>query len=1355
MKTRNILILIVILLSVIQSVNSLQVTDLKFLSWGQPIIYVSYNTMPMVTARITVQGEDFAFLTANLSGINRNRAYSMFYANMPPVYASGCSVNESTWTYTCYIRGLELLLEDRIVSIPIVLSNGTNETKMTWNYDEFKMDTDNPTAISIGTEHCIEETDTCYIGNDIYTELKVSLQNGPFEKALVMFLLDGNKKRSTGCNGPECTVRAKTTCVTGQTITLQLAPLDTMDDAYNPLSNRISRSLVCDSERPIVNESNITITSDSRFGEKKEGDMLTIKAVVVEDNDGLIAYMNATELNGEDKIEGSCVKNDDENYECTIIVDDVNPGDFDQEIIFRDIVGNEITVTKNIIVNSILRDEVPECFSIAKQELIPKEIDRIILQLTIDNGIEFPVFGEYTLSGSGCSNTRALHQEITLSTCEYVVVGVDDIAISNIFSEIKVANEKTDKNDNRVNFIFKSKSRTNSFHNQFNVVCNMSIVVADSRGVYENPEQEILTFTFNLKNSQLGSPGERFVKKMQKYEDNALVNSKILDIANKFYGTASDICSIGAVLDIGEAAAVTLSIAGLAVEVITAGASTALTKVGMKTYDVTNNLQEKLKGSISNNILGIVGKMCDLSTCTTASKEDAKDLGAWSSGMNDIASSFPFGLGDGAANPSLDKSLILSLATFCLPAVVQHLSAIRDNECRILGCLKMNSVQGYDINGCEEIRATYACNFVFGEAMELFTPTRILRNVADNFRHMVQNILPLSAFAFIDKVLCKKIPDRAAPGATAKRKAQIVLCNVPDSIGRFIMQDSLTTSARDFMYTPSDDTCNAIKECSGEELLNGECEFDRASLLGNYGDIPRPSNEELRNLVQARRGEAISKLDSASVKRSINKAYANRLYRQANPDVPIEWIRFPYSDEDVHNLETYFPGDHPTQSLDEYIEPHIEAAYNANDATVEARVNDINRAGSLADFDSTVAEEVRDRRVDTNVNEFINDQLTGPYAEDAWVPLNNQHPLNSDGTVLYDTNGDGVPDKAVELDGSVYETGTSGRALGIPISEEGAPADAWDLVSSEDGNNVYDTNNDGKPDTIKTSTGEFYATDDNGIQTGEELTTGETHTTPDANIDANNDEINKLGYGDKTDTEVQSVIDAAERARKQREADLWNDKMEKGVTLASKFIYNYLIKDRYTLNTLFPEHTLAGEVSTFVDTYLSSETWKNSICNPDSGLLNNIWNTGNEGVVHECDGSTCALVLTFGSERVPFNDTHYLYSMTYLFGQVSEDVKFNVYLKTSDDIRNYKYESMETLPAGEIDKFAGVMIRGDYFDEMCVEFEEPFPPNRIPRADTKYCRDIKEDIYSTGNPVAFDSSGDPIIEDNSEWHGDW
>ncbi|MBN1175727.1 hypothetical protein JXA48_03710 [Candidatus Woesearchaeota archaeon] len=183
--------------------------------------------------------------------------------------------------------------------------------------------------------------------------------------------------------------------------------------------------------------------------------------------------------------------------------------------------------------------------------------------------------------------------------------------------------------------------------------------------------------------------------------------------------------------------------------------------------------------------------------------------------------------------------------------------------------------------------------------------------------------------------------------------------------------------------------------------------------------------------------------------------------------------------------------------------------------------------------------------------------------------------------------------------------------------------------------------------------------------------------------------------------------------------------------------------------TSFGHDTTLGKVSDWSDTWLNSDNYKNKICS--ANFIKPKDQESQKGAAIQCENSFCVPVLTQAAEKVKMNESHYLYTATYNLGNVrapdvftgDETINFNVFFKDGNTLSDKLFNvTWLKVPYSRVAGDTFAFLSESNFDEMCVIFEYPFPPDEIGKK-TEYCRPIVNaehgnSDFDTGSPVPAD-----------------
>jgi len=176
-----------------------------------------------------------------------------------------------------------------------------------------------------------------------------------------------------------------------------------------------------------------------------------------------------------------------------------------------------------------------------------------------------------------------------------------------------------------------------------------------------------------------------------------------------------------------------------------------------------------------------------------------------------------------------------------------------------------------------------------------------------------------------------------------------------------------------------------------------------------------------------------------------------------------------------------------------------------------------------------------------------------------------------------------------------------------------------------------------------------------------------------------------------------------------------------------------------------PDGTV-GKFSGWLDSYFSSDSWKQSICSP--GIIKNNPSVANGGAVIQCKDALCKPVFTQASEKTKYNESHYLYALTYYIGSIRYPESYNenlpiiyeIEFRGGTTLSTTLFTEKQELFPGDFHEFQQAFPSENNYDEICFVFDAAFPP-REPNAKRIFCRDIVDvdnstsTAWDTGRPT--------------------
>ncbi|MFH1770791.1 MAG: hypothetical protein ABH828_04505 [archaeon] len=813
---KSLIILLLILL--VPYASALEITEFEFYSHGTPITAVSNGKVPNIDLKIVVSGAGFTSLAVDISSLNSNEAVvsSNNYANKM-VGVSDCDFADDV--YTCFIRGIELMLTDATVTIPLTLNAGSTSETIDKTYT-FTIDNTKPEITFIGTDRCIDET--CYFASGRYNEIVMEFQDSQatFEKKLVRFSLAGRKHFIYKCDGMTCYGRAKETCVSGQMLPLKILPLLTMDDAYNRLSNSMRTDILCDGEAPEVLATKIESSTAEYV---KVGDIMIVTVNVSEDMGPVFGTGNFSEFGG-DVVEATCEEKE-ENWECvfstTVVGSD--PYTAKAEITISDFAGNEFTyTTEPVDVLGLLEDEEPDYWTIS-YEYSPEIINKQMVPY-----VQKKVYMHTTLT-SRASNIEVLRTWVTDCQAEGGQTYMSSQGPEMFNYEIG------SKNPVIVFSLLRTELPEELEKLKFNCTLNIQTRKDTNVGKFliSQPEREVINLEIELANPK--SPDQQIKEEVSRVMNKSETWNEATSSYYSFMSTTKTICEGLNTLNVASG---TLS-----------GAAEVFNKAGQVEIAKPLTKSALVVGIAPESAFSVpnVQGACKFLTCEQKWQTAITDnMGDWW-GMEELAQFAGYDSYTEFVNP--DNSMVMSLATGCIPSFLYNLQKLKAVDCEYLQCLSVDVAGGgLPVSQCGRIRAEANCKYWIGEVFEVFPYTAILedttRLMKETFSNPVNMLGPaLSLACSIDKV-----------GDSMKN-----VCNIAASVSKvtsfFRSFGSIGDTAR--KYSEPVSACdNILNSIDSQTLRNVNIQPAKSYSIGDANLGCGISGCENNNYVAVRHGDS-------------------------------------------------------------------------------------------------------------------------------------------------------------------------------------------------------------------------------------------------------------------------------------------------------------------------------------------------------------------------------------------------------------------------------------------------------------------------------------------------------------------
>ncbi|MDD3175327.1 MAG: hypothetical protein PHU51_02525 [Candidatus Nanoarchaeia archaeon] len=1183
----------------------------------------------------------------------------------------------------------------------------------------FKLDDTKPTVTSLKTNYC--EGDTCFIKSSGFNDITLQFSDsvGTFYQRKVFFKLGTDSiKQFLNCSSNQCIQKSHlTTCYSGDRLELGLVSsggIPSSDDAGNPFEFYKTK-VICDELPPEVKEVSHTYVIGNSLPSTtplKQKDTIILIANITDDATSIKAFADFEELNNNNQTaEGTCEKTST-GATCTWNVIAENAGDINVFITAVDGVGRESVPERYRLFVDKFDGNVsiitPKYFNDATAiSMAEQGYNRIAISLMLkssNSGI--PLYQKFKLSKKLSDDVQILaYNSIDETNCYVKLENGSKVNAGSMFS-FKIEDKYLNWNeDNRLNLQFKW-ANTNMYQDQFEIYCNVSAYVrVNQNTVYVNPTEFVMKIPVKFRNSALGdlAPGEKLAQKIKEKEDSMEGMMEWIGYLDTIYASLSDMCSI-------YRSVAGISLTGAQIELVGADLAKIETTSGTAVQTTGAGIKDGLNSLIgSDTKVGQVATMaCNWVQCDADDKYKAnsKDTNFWVSSFSsdvdmrdwlsdDYAKNSGVGkfldteLFNGIGRPDVKESIISSAATMCFPGIVYHINKYRQVQCHELLCYKQMSRYGLSLGACDEAESEYICQALVGEAFE-FPFIRQAKNLIDNANALVQGIMPKVLKSVLDNYACDSYLKyvKAADKLHFYDYFGIIGCRLPHSVGQFTdAMYKVTDTSKNFQYPVQDDICS-LAVCNKENV--SECDGGSNSWFKEVHEIKLFDAVNLRYRVKPvtmTKGDVTKLFTEAKANDDAGKAARDQLISMGADRATLSstdsHIYTPYCNTQLELLRK-----DPNPSTTKYEYKNGQLTYDLSPTNQFTAANNV--INNLNRFDESKPSHYG---TNTNLSNAMQSYLGG------------------------DANA------ATRLAGTDLETfNTWKRNYGEPIV-------ANTRLRTTEANAMYERTN------------KLYLNLSSRCAGGE-VKEGCTQIDLDTleEVDSMMKQYGENPNPEKILTTTTNIANAQARAaERSKTINTIFEYTDQAVSFAMSYLYEQGIKS-YLILSDFGHETVLGTISDWSNTYLSSDNWKTSICSPfldfdrDEGEF--------QGTASQCLAGTCRPVLTFASEKLDINETDSLYTISYYLGNVrrpsgvasDETIKYKVYLKKPGvEWRLYKLAWRE-LKYGEFnndEKALSQLLPVTNYEQICFEFEEPFPPLEQD-AKTTYCRDIKDSTTGLG-----------------------
>lgn len=386
-----------------------------------------------------------------------------------------------------------------------------------------------------------------------------------------------------------------------------------------------------------------------------------------------------------------------------------------------DCVGNVAQETVLIDINEV-QSTTQNYFDYKVNSISPAQIDRQTLSV-----IPHIAYAEILRTGS--TQMIPIVQDVYScgpdSATNYLDFNVNDkrapdlTAYGNeLYAKLKVQRAVTPPDNLTINCVLRTISRSTS------------------SAVISRPEYDNVTFTLHFYNSLLGTIDKATQDKINGVKSNDLVKGKWIGMLDKAIGTAENFCRIVTLLEtIGE---------------IFSGADLGMS--WMQKIPVIRHIYEAFKKvadtySIGDkSIIKKLGGFCSYVSCKKSLLDNFSISKKWLGWLQKYHLYVPAGKETQAeqkfkmgADPK--DSLILSVATLCLPGIVSNLQKARAIECSYIICMKTEVPSGVPVYFCDAQRASAWCKYVYGEMFNVIPFAMFFDDMIGFAKNMIKDPL--------------------------------------------------------------------------------------------------------------------------------------------------------------------------------------------------------------------------------------------------------------------------------------------------------------------------------------------------------------------------------------------------------------------------------------------------------------------------------------------------------------------------------------------------------------------------------------------------------------------------------------
>lgn len=1233
---------------------------------------------------------------------------------------------------------------------------------------DLRVDTQGPKLNGLRSDVCDDEQ--CYIGNEQLMNITITVEDGPIESGNFHYQLGSMIKQPQVCGPTGCRDLIRLTCRDGEMMSLRvlrshqgITSSDDAGNAFTDLSNRTS--VVCDAKAPEILK--VTYNGTGPGGSVAQGSRLQVLAVVKDTTKptislGIVNLQENVSVNASAK--GECKNMSAGRWACGVSVGNLQFGsNLLVPVTITDSVG--LSTTRDMRVAQILQvanaTEIPDLFSSQATSTMPSQINRVALDLALENGFELQHMISYNLRAKE-SGARVLHQRILPQTCKIATSSGSDPYRENLeanwsvapalYSPLEIFNPSARAGvANRVQGSFLSADIA---IDENIVMCNISLVVAKYNKVYAQEEMETLYWPLNFRNSKLGEPGGAFIEKIEK--EKAKLNggvNRILKTAKTITSTMSHVCQIQGVMNQAtnqmvalEGIAMSMSfVPGMtAVQSAAGGTAGSLLTLTSQTWmgDIFGGGVGKIGDALSD-LEGPIKQMCrhihcDLSERSKEQKAETKTDAAFDKIENTI-SVVPngYGAGDGQAeyfeslvgegrsgivtgelfsnlnSPNLDNSLYASMAYGCFPAVIHNLDKYRQIDCGYLQCLKEQALGGTSITPCEEARGAKMCTAALGEVFEL-PFVNIYKNLVGNINKLIQNSGYIAT-----KAIVGSCPDGEINGWGPKAFACRIIRSV-DNTKQFS-----SVSSYNAIYRPAyeQDLCAAVL-CEGDACERTSGSYLERSFFPGYVGYTWPQRAEEERLLAAREVGRERITDYIVAQKAPQELAAE--FRELKGKYDIAKKRFDAADEptdDVIDYKEYNVAKVALESVEKDLVTWNQKVTSSRESVEGVTLNSRDSATQIIASAQQDLADLEDAAEKITFTEEEKKNIEAIYNQGKDTKTDAEEIAKN----LAEVCAEFTLDECIRLNNENLKQKVP-KTIASEMEEIIGKVESYKKWNG----NIEDLKILEKIDVCKDGACHLPSCDLRVVSCAQRV---EEYNKLKGKLDEEKKEIRSID-GVASICEVKDVnsesecipiteadnLDTVGSAKKLANKEKMNDYLGGITSIGTQYAVSQGYFDVLTLGAW---GSWGEKISGATSNVLDPEQWKANICNP-RGDLSDL--TKDQSSVYMFSRGTYRPVLTFAAERLELPSGEYLYTASTVIISAEYDVNATVRLGS---------EELGVIPIREDEQESRgfSIISPTYHTELCVQFTKSFPQAG---KEKEYCREVRDNAYDRGAQVMYD-----------------